>query len=252
MSRRYPWVVDNTAPETAIETSEPNYDGDDGHLYVTSATIFTLAAEDELSGIAVTEYRVDGREWTVYKPFVIDGEGEHLIEYRSHDQLGNLEAVNAYAVTIDNAPPQTIINVAEPKFQSDNGPLFVGVATIFTFSAADNLTGISKTEYRIDDGSWSAYAPFRLSDEGPHSISFRSVDMLGNQEAVQKIEVIVDNSSPVTTASVNGTQHVATDGTLYVGRASTVSLSADDNLSGVSLTEYRLDWRRLVQLCGSN
>jgi len=74
--------VDDTPPLTSISPAiEP----------FTTATFFALGATDALSGVAYTEYRIDGGNWTRYNaPFSLS-EGVHTIGYRSTDNLGNME-----------------------------------------------------------------------------------------------------------------------------------------------------------------
>jgi cytochrome c len=49
-------------------------------------------ADDAGSGVAGTEYRVDGGAWTAYAaPFTLSRNGTHVVEYRSTDRAGNVE-----------------------------------------------------------------------------------------------------------------------------------------------------------------
>jgi hypothetical protein len=90
-------MIDNTAPVTTLRASDPKYIGD--VLYVTATTAFTLAATDNLSGVASTEYRIDGGTWTVYAPFNLIGlaDGEHTIGFRSVDNGSNVR-LNRYSL----------------------------------------------------------------------------------------------------------------------------------------------------------
>ena len=109
-------TVDNTAPQTAIRVEEPNYTSEDSRLFVTSETPIVLSVEDEFSGVAGTEYRIDEGTWISYAPFVIAGEGIYTVEYRSLDYLGNIESTKSLTVTVDNSSPVTLIEVGEPQF----------------------------------------------------------------------------------------------------------------------------------------
>jgi hypothetical protein len=234
-------IVDNTPPVTTLHTGDPKYAAADGKLYVTGASTFTLSAADSLSGVAVTEYRLDGGSWTTYAPFTIAAEGSHLIEYRSTDNVRNTETPGSRTVIVDNTPPVTIISTGDPKYTDADGKLFVSGSAVFTMSATDNLSGLARTEYLVDNGQWTAYAPFTVSAEGTHTVGYRSQDNVANLEIFKSLTVVVDNTAPVTTIITGNPKYAAADGKLYVTSAAPFTLSATDNLSGVAKTEYRID-----------
>ncbi len=233
-------MIDNTAPVTTLRASDPKYIGD--ALYVTATTEFTLAATDNLSGVASTEYRIDGGTWTGYAPFNLNGlaDGEHTIGFRSVDNGSNVETELLFTVVIDNTSPVTTINIGEPKYRSE--ALYVTGATALTLAATDNLSGVAKTEYRIDCGSGVAYTPFTLSGlpDGEHLIEFSSVDKVLNVEAEQAVAVVVDNTPPATSIVFNHQSYFAGE-VLLVSQETEITLNAFDQLSGVAITQYRFD-----------
>ena len=87
--------VDDTPPATTIAPIEST---------VLPGTDFRLSATDSGSGVARTEYRVDGGPWRPYSSSFTLPEGTHLIGYRSTDRLGNEEVERADSVTIASAP----------------------------------------------------------------------------------------------------------------------------------------------------
>jgi hypothetical protein len=105
-------------------------------------------------------------------------------------------------------------------------------------AAEDDRSGVAQTRYRLDSGSWEIYSgPFALSDDAIHSVDFYSTDNAGNVETIQTQTIKIDQTTPATTATLSGPPG---DNGSYVGPV-TVALAATDNLSGVALTEYRLD-----------
>ena len=132
-------------------------------------------------------------------------------------------------VTIDATPPITEITVGEPQYGS-----FVTSSTQFNLQATDNLSGVDKTEYKIDEGEWTAYTePFALTEEGKRVVSYRSIDNVGNQEETKTLTVYVDNTPPVTTDDFENDK--------WFNEDITITLTATDNLSGVAETRYKLD-----------
>jgi len=102
-------IIDNIPPTTTLEIGEPKYIDPVGNIYVTSATPFTLTAEDNPggTGVASTFYRIYNSTydtgWLEYSaPFYLTGlaDGEYSIDYHSVDNLGNVEPANSIMVTL--------------------------------------------------------------------------------------------------------------------------------------------------------
>lgn len=110
------------------------------------------AADAGGSGIARTEYRLAGGDWTAAGPdgtVRVPGGGEHTVEYRSVDAAGNVEATRSVSFRIDaNAPALTT--------QVTHGAEAATVAV----TADDRLTGAGATEiaFRVDGGAWQPVA----------------------------------------------------------------------------------------------
>jgi hypothetical protein len=74
--------IDKTAPVTTASSQQANRAG----WNKADATV-TLAATDNLSGVARTEYSLDGAGWVPYTAGILIGaEGVHTLQYRSIDQ----------------------------------------------------------------------------------------------------------------------------------------------------------------------
>ncbi len=135
-------------------------------------------------------------------------------------------------VTVDTHAPNTTATYPTDWQNSD---------VAVTLSASDNLAGVDKTYYRIDAGSWVEYSNgITISDEGVHTIEFYSVDKAGNKESAHKISVKIDKTAPTTT--VNSDYNWGT----WTNQDIIFSFTADDALSGVKVTEWRIgngDWQ---------
>ena len=107
----------------------------DGNTFSASPwTIFTAFAQDDLSGVAAIELRLDGGAWASLSPFFFDA-GVHQVELRATDGRGNVEAPRAFQVVVDTAPPQ--ITVTAPVAGASYG---AGGVT-FDFAASDEVPG---------------------------------------------------------------------------------------------------------------
>ncbi|RLF47309.1 MAG: hypothetical protein DRN29_02775 [Thermoplasmata archaeon] len=102
-------TVDTSAPRTTVELNGTL--GENG-WYISNVTV-KLTVNETISGINATFYRLDGGNWTLYEePFVISEEGEHLLEFYSDDEAGNVEAVRNITIKIDKTAPS--VDIATP------------------------------------------------------------------------------------------------------------------------------------------
>jgi hypothetical protein len=197
-------IIDNIPPATTLEIGEPKYADPMDNIYVTSATSFTLTAEDNPGGMGVasTFYRIYNSTydtgWLEYSaPFYLTelSDGEYSIDYYSTDNIGNTEPTNTATVILDNTPPSTTLTIGEPKYISD--ATYVNSATPFTLEADDNAgSGVYSVAYRIYNGAydsgWQPYTtPFHLTvlADGVYTIEFNSTDNVGNVEVTNSVQV---------------------------------------------------------------
>jgi hypothetical protein len=234
---------DTTAPTVTAQVSgEQDADG----AYVGTATV-TLAAQDAGSGVATIEYSLDGGAFSVYTGAVtVTAPGAHTVAYRATDVAGNTSEVGSVAFTVaepdpgDTTPP---VVTAQVTGEQDADGAYVGSATV-TLTAEDADSGVATIEYDLDGAGWTTYAePVVINEPGMHMLSHRATDNAGNTSATRMTHLVVveppveDTTPPVVTAAVAGEQDA--DGA-YVG-AATVTLSAQDDDSGVETVEYALD-----------
>ncbi|MEW5767698.1 MAG: T9SS type A sorting domain-containing protein [bacterium] len=226
--------LDQTGPTTLLVPSGPNYQAVDT-LYITSATGFTLMAEDLGAGVASTLYRIDGQPWTSYsKTFSLDMPGDHIIYYQSTDYLGNREDTKSLAVYLDETPPVTSLNVTGPQY---TGSTYVTSAARFSLDVVDTGVSVDTIRYRIDGVTdWTDYqSPFSLADglaDGNYTISYYSTDYLGNTETTNSQSVYLDNTPPATT------DNAPSD---WSNTPVTINLSSTDTGAGVAATRYSTD-----------
>ncbi|MEW6536915.1 MAG: NHL repeat-containing protein, partial [Candidatus Auribacterota bacterium] len=247
--------VDGTAPQSTLEINTPKYITD-SKTFITGNTGLKLTATDlevlgVASGVEMTEYRYNNDNWIKYTGEFKLGdliEGNHTIDYRSQDNVGNLETHKSVTITIDNTPPETTISVLTPKYSTDD-KLWVTGYTSFTLTATDKgliPSGTQYMEYKVDETIWQRYTQgWSLSNfsEGEHTIYFRSSDNLNNLEVEKTLKVIIDNSAPATSVSASEPKYQE-----YINSLSTWTLTATDLGAipcGVQKTGYRVQGQGL-------
>jgi hypothetical protein len=106
-----------------------------------------------------------------------------------------------------------------------------------SLSATDPDSPVASTSYSIDGGALLAYAaPFTVSGNGIHHVSYFSVDPSHNQETPKQLDVKIDATAPAVTAA-------ATPTSLWPPNGKTVNVSVSgsvtDALSGVDPSSAR-------------
>lgn len=230
-------ILDTAAPTTTAAIDPLSADGSNG-WHVSPVTV-TLTATDDKSGVDSTQFSLDGAPWADYSaPVVVSSDGVHSFEFRSTDFAGNVEATKAVSFKIDTAKPNLTATVDPSASDGVNG--WYVTAVNVTLATTDGGSGLAKTEYRINAGSWTDYTdPIAVASDGQYAIEARSVDTAGNASDTVTKSVKLDRVKPVTTASLNPAAPNGTGGS-YASDV-TVTLTATDGGSGTARTEYRTD-----------
>lgn len=141
----------------------------------------SLTAVDAQSGVARTEFRVDGGVWVTYiDPIQLRSDGTHIIEYHSIDMSGNVEAVLTSEVRIDCTCPVLVITMPTA------GSTLNSSTVTLIWSCIEECSGIECCEYSVDGGTWQSCGlttSLTISDleDGNHTIAVRGVDLAGNE-----------------------------------------------------------------------
>ena len=200
--------IDRTAPTTGLSGASNNWVADNVTL--------TLAAGDNLSGVAKTEYTVDGGAAQTGTSVTLSTEGVHEVTYSSTDKAGNVEAVRTATVRIDKTAP-TIRHDFAPLSYEDGA--WSNKDVTVTFTCAD-LGG---------SGVASCTPPATRVAEGSHTVTGTATDGAGNS-ATDTASVRIDKTAPTLTATANGTRNAAG----WYREPVRVTYAANDELSGIA------------------
>ena len=131
--------------------------------------------------------------------------------------------------TIDSSPPETNailsgVQCADDWYSSD---------VLVTLTAADVLSGVSETKYRINDGNWMVYSsPFTVKSS--LTVYYHSEDNVGNVEAEQFIQIRIDNTAPDTPIVTDDSDCVTDGSQLHA------SWTSSDLESGIAEYQYAI------------
>jgi hypothetical protein len=256
--------VDGTKPATLFEPGAPSYGT--GPVYITPDTTLSLNATDNYSGVNRTLIIIDSKNTMEYSGgFHENQPGSHNITYWSVDEAGNIEAQRTAWFFVDDKAPATELAFVGANFTA-GGSVFVGAGTQLVLNGLDVGSGLNRTIYQIDGTGWRQYdGPFNISSGGNHTVQYRSMDNLGQQETVRNVLLTVDVSPPQTNAAPdsnisNKDIHIAfiandsgsgvagiyfrvvksgTAGSVFsTGNSTSVVASADHGRDGLYLVEY--------------
>jgi hypothetical protein len=227
----------------------------DAHAPVSSAPsgyfvdgLYTIAADDQGSGVALTEYRLDGGDWQQYlAPFMLAGASgtQFTIDFRSTDVAGNQEADQAAYVTIDNDAPVSSASGCDDAWHA--------TAVTVGLSAVDAVSGVDHIDYLVTqdetvpgpDAAWTEGESVQVAEQGVNRVWMRAVDKAlpnGNAETPHEVTVRIDGLAP--SLAITGAE------TLWHRSAVRLTFTATATPSGVDRIEYVLNGGAPVPLDG--
>lgn len=201
--KTYRFYLDRTPPEITFEIIGDIHKGP--LTYVSPRTRIQLSATDNKAGVKEISYAIDGHDYRIYNtPFAIpDVLGRHTVRYFAEDKVENknrpviLNVPASGPLFMDNRKPSTSIRYGNPQF-FDRDTLFINENTNIYLTSRDQHSGVKVTHYKIDGGAEQTYStPIKTSPEGFHTINFRAIDNVNNEETYKESNFFVDNTPPV-------------------------------------------------------
>lgn len=108
-------------------------------------------------------------------------------------------------------------------------------------TSKDGETRVDYQEFKVNDGDYKKYnGPFTLADEGNNTITYRSVDIVGNREAAKVMIIVVDNTPPTVNLAPKVAPYVSGNSQIAVPD-NTYQISAVDAPAGVKAIECSID-----------
>jgi hypothetical protein len=196
-------VVDNTPPTVKMLPSEVPYTRNNVQ-YISNRTTYSIAAEDNSSGVKKIEYFIDNgpkQRYTEGSPIKLETPGAHIISFFATDNSGNVTPeYGKMLVNVDVNRP-TIRIVESSPYVVIGGRNYAKKDTSFAVKAFDNESGISQVLIKVDGASdFSPYAePIVFTSQGEHTIEAKAIDNVGNESEIVSVTVLTDVNPPTTT-----------------------------------------------------
>ena len=133
------------------------------------------------------------------------------------DAKGNTSAVRSARFAVETDAPTTSVHLTPGAVGG-----YYRNPTV-SFVADDDFdgggAGIASTKYSLDGGAEQTYsAPFQVTGDGHHTLTFHSVDLAGNVEAAQTVTFEVDATGPVITLTTPPNVYVQAARNVVSGR----------------------------------
>jgi len=237
------WEIyaDGLAPTSSIDYANTEIISKKGNLYLQKGTKIVLSAKDGVSGVEDTYYSINEEPYRAYTDSItLNEESKYSIRYYAVDKVGNVEKVKTTTVIIDGSMPHTGIEIAGTGYNE----IYTSEA-IVKLTATDGSVGLKYTKFQIDNNKEQVYQKggiyLRGISEGEHTITYYSVDNLGNREEKQRKTIFIDDTPPMISSEILGDRYVRSDGKAYSSGRSRLKLVAVDNKAGVKGIYYAIN-----------
>ena len=192
-------IYDNTGPDVRLVPTAGCSYSKNGILYLSKDCKLSFDASDDFTAVKKIEYSLNSKtDFKEYKDaFTLPQKNKHYwLYYHASDEVDNYSKLYVKQVIVDDVPPTSRIKFGTPHF-FDRDTFFINRKTPLTLYAKDNITGVKKTEFSINNSKFIEYtSPFKLDHYGLNTIRFKSTDNVGNIEVIKTGKVIMDNLAP--------------------------------------------------------
>ena len=200
-------VHDTMPPQTSLSVGVPVF-VTGGSTFITSHTPLLFSATDDMLlagdrsgvGVAATYVYVDSLA-VAAEPAgsFIAGESTHTVSFFSVDLASNSEAAHSAVFAVDDSSPISAIVFSSAATAGAGGGFVIPKGSSISFSSIDMpaglASGVSAVWYSVDSGTASVFGGSFSLAVGSHTITYWSLDNLGNTESGKSVLVSVAGES---------------------------------------------------------
>jgi hypothetical protein len=220
--------LDTTPPNLSVSPAAP----DGSNNWYVSPAVLNATDSDTTSGIAGTQYQVDGGSWQNGASLSEGTDGIHTIVFRATDNAGNTTTAAPVTVTVDRTAPVANASLSPASPNGANG-WYTSPVTV-TANSSDATSGIASQGVSLDGSTWTP--SLTISTDGTYTVQEQAQDKAGNTASTTK-SVKLDTTPPslsVSSAAPDGSNN------WYVSPA-VVTATDSDATSGMASTQYQVD-----------
>ena len=150
-------------PTTGIKYGRPQFFARDT-LFINKATAITLFSKDYESGVQKIEYQIDGSGYKSYNEFAIPNDGYHSINFKTTDNVNNVEQEKTSNCFVDNVAPEIYNNFSiQPIGNKKELKVYPNYTRIY-LGATDDHVGTESIMYSINDAPLALYSSAQTLD----------------------------------------------------------------------------------------
>ncbi|MFC2152143.1 OmpL47-type beta-barrel domain-containing protein [Bacteroidota bacterium] len=236
---------DSRPPKTNFKFGTKKYYKKDTLYYFGEKISVEFDTYDATSGLENTYISMDGQAFKkLDSPIDLNEEKLYKIKYYSVDNVGNAEKPKLIYVKIDITKPTTKLSV-DPDLYND----IISPRSKITLESSDENSKIKKTVFALNGGTLYNYnRPIVISGlkEGEHTITYYSIDNVGNEETEKQYTFYLDKTAPLIVDELIGNTFIA-NGKEYSSGRSKVKLTAMDNKAGVKEIRYSINSSEFIE-----
>ena len=239
--------IDKTAP-TAPKISVSGDEGENG-WYKSDIVVQITPGTDDMSGVAVTKYRIEGANELVETEgtkYTLTEQGTSTFIATTWDNAGNKTETKVNIYIDKSTPPDAKIEVIEGQKNSPSTDwYYTDVKIRITVDAPESVSGLGTSSYEIKGDSNVKATTFvgnaheiTLTENGIHEIIVTTSTVAGNTKET-KYTVMIDKSAPnEPTVDLKGT---AGENNWYTSNVEvSVVPNGDIGNSGQKTTTYKI------------
>ena len=222
--------IDLEAPNTTLAIGGSTFEMD----WYSGTVSLNLTAVDAGSGVSSTLYVLNDGPVQVYSGNItLENPGEHHLSFYSVDRAGRVEATKQTIIKVDDSIPDCQATLSAGLLHDG----WYNASAILNLSATDDQSGIGAILFRVAPGDWQTYNENITFADGIFQIEFYARNRAGLESEHHWMELQIDTSGPVCSASIEG--ETAASG--WYNSAVRLNISAADGLSGTQAIFYRVD-----------
>ena len=153
-----------------------------------------------------------------------------------------------YELYADGLAPITAISFTGAPKYIGGGVVYYGKGLKVGLSARDAVSGVAQIHYSSNSAAYATYSnALDFNSDNANTVYYFAADNVGNAEDTRSRKFTVDVSAPTSNHAISGISYQGN----IIAPSTRFSLSASDNLSGVSTTHYSYDSRGKIIYAGS-
>lgn len=248
----YQIVVDNSAPNTMMESDQPLFKKD-GKAYCSPRTNFFIGAKDAATGAGVDlayggysieeMYSAGNGERVSNNFFTLEGTGEVIYYYAAMDKVGNLSDINQCKVYVDNqAPVASLVGstnlknvngeylvIPSDELKTEDGKVIVSNKMRLAFEAEDDLSGVKAIYVKVNDEDYIKYhEALELANMDSYTIMVKTEDNVGNISDPVEFKFSVDYRGPESELEMISSDGSKVEGNVDAGAEEDTSAPVED------------------------